>query len=62
MPNFPGNKTYPLLTGRTAMVDSGTITKNLQTGLPRGGTAADYNDKLRGLGQRIDRRPERPYP
>lgn len=62
MPNFPGIKLYPLLAGPTALVDAGNRTKDFQTGIARGGTNPDYNDKLRGLGQRIDRLPERPYP
>lgn len=62
MPNFPGVKAYPFLIGRTALVDAGAVTKNHRTGIARGGTVEDYNAKLRGLGQRIDKKPERPYP
>ena len=62
MPNFPGQRAYTLLVDATVMVDAGYITKNLQTGLARGGAAPDYNIKLRGIGRRIDRLPERPYP
>jgi len=62
MPNFPGKRLYPMLAGPTAMIDTGYVTKHLQTGFARGGTVEDYNDKLRGLGQRIDQKPERPYP
>jgi L-2-hydroxyglutarate oxidase LhgO len=63
MPNFPGNIAYSLyLPNATPMVDAGPLTKNLQTGIARGGTAADYNVKLRGIERRVDERPERPYP
>lgn len=62
MPNFPGNKAYPLLLGPTAMVDAGPVTKNLMIGIARGGTVADFNVKLRGAERRIDRNPQKPYP
>ena len=62
MPNFPGRRVYPLQTDFATARDSGWITKNAPTGLPRGGTTEDYNVKLRGIAIRIDRLPERPYP
>jgi len=64
MPNFPGNAAYTLraATEATPLVDSGPVTKNLQKGTARGGTTADFNVRLRGLGRRVDRLPERPYP
>ena len=62
MPNFPGNRTYTLLANATPLLDSGPVTKNLQTGLARGGTTADFNVKLRGIERRVDRLPKRPYP
>jgi len=54
---YPGN---PI--GLGAVRDSGSVTKVKQTGLPRGTTAPDYNIKLRGLGQRVDKKPKKPYP
>lgn len=63
MPNFPGNKPYALYAaGQTPMVDVGTLAKGREISTPRGGTTADYNVKLRGMGVRIDERPPRPYP
>ena len=62
MANFPGNKPYPLLVAETPMLDDGYITKMRMTSIPRGGTARDYNVKVRGSGRRIDKRPRRPYP
>ena len=62
MPNFPGAIARPLLTNPSAYVDAGPITKVREVSIARGGTAADYNVKLRGLEQRIDRKPKRPYP
>lgn len=62
MPNFPGNKAYPLLAGPTAMVDAGQKTKHLQTGLARGGTVEDFNARLRGVERRADKKPRKPYP
>jgi len=60
MPNFPGAIAYPLLAGRTVMVDDGSITKNREVTIPRGGTTPDYNVKLRGSGRRIDVYPRKP--
>lgn len=62
MPNFPGQIGYTLLANGTPLLDSGLITKNTQTGLARGGTSADFNVQLRGIAQRTDRLPKRPYP
>lgn len=62
MPNFPGAKTYPMLTGRTALVDTATRTNHTQTGFARGVTTPDYNANLRGLYRRIDKIPRPPYP
>lgn len=62
MPVFPGNIAYTLLTDATPMIDSGPVKKNLQRGIPRGGTAADFNVKLRGIERRVDKLPKRPYP
>ena len=62
MPNFAGQRAYTLLQDATVMVDAGDITKNVMGGIARGGLAQDYNVKIRGLSDRIDRRPERPYP
>jgi len=64
MPNFPGRRVYPndgnVDMGQT--VDSGLHTIHAPTGLARGGTTRDFNVTLRGLHERIDRRPRRPYP
>jgi len=60
--NFPGNRAWTIYPNSTPMVDAGQRTKNVQTGIARGGTVEDYNAKLRGLGQRIDKKPPRPYP
>ena len=62
MPNFPGKKPYPALTNPMIFVDIATMTKGREVSIPRGGTAADFNVKLRGSGRRIDTRPRRPYP
>lgn len=62
MANHPGARVYPIQTDFTPARDAGPTTKNPPTGLPRGGTTADYNVKLRGVRQRIDEKPERPYP
>ena len=63
MPNFPGKEAFPLMAQTTAMVDSGTVTINRQTGIARGRTVTpDNNVKLRGIGKRIDEKPDRPYP
>lgn len=62
MANFPGNIAYPLLANPTPMLDTGSLTKNLQTGIARGGAAADFNVKLRGIERRVDLLPKRPYP
>ncbi len=62
MPNFPGNRAYTLLVGATPMIDSGPLVKTVMVGLARGGTAADFNVKIRGKGKRIDKKPEDPYP
>ncbi len=62
MPNFPGAKPYPLLAFRTAMVDDVAYTITHEVSIPRGGTTADYNVKLRGISERIDKLPETPYP
>lgn len=62
MPNFPGAITYPVLTGRSPMMDTTVVTKGREVSIPRGGTAADFNVRLRGSGKRVDKRPLRPYP
>ena len=62
MPNFPGQIAYPYLADRTPFVDVGQWTKAYEISIPRGGTTADYNVKLRGAETRIDELPERPYP
>ena len=63
MPNFPGNKAYPLLApGQAVYIDAGQQTKHQQTGLVRGGTTADFNASLRGAHRRVDKKPRRPYP
>lgn len=63
MPNFPGQIVLPLYAAQpTPMIDQGTVTKNQQTGLVRGGGTRDFNVLLRGIGRRIDRLPPRPYP
>ncbi len=64
--NFPGKIAYPLLypvlTNQTAIRDVVAVTKGREVSLPRGGTAADFNDRLRGTARRIDRIPDLPYP
>ncbi len=63
MPNFPGQIVYTLLVPNgTILLDCGPLTRNLQRGLARGGTAADFNVKLRGIERRVDQLPKRPYP
>jgi len=59
MANFPGRRLYPNA-GKYAMSparDDGPLTKVPPTSLPRGGTTADYNVKLRGQGVRQDKIP-----
>ena len=62
MPNFPGATAFPVYVNATPIVDAAYYTLHQQTGLARGGAAADYNVKLRGLGKRIDKKPLPPYP
>lgn len=62
MPNFPGQIAYPYLAGRTPFVDVCQWAKAYEVSIARGGTARDYNVKLRGAEPRIDELPERPYP
>jgi len=62
MPNFPGNRVYPIQIGMAAARDVGTVTTRQATGLARGGILRDFNANIRGLGRRIDRVPRRPYP
>lgn len=52
--NFAGRRVYPSRSGHN-ILDDGPRTKQWQTGLARGHTNPDYNVKLRGLGQRIDK-------
>lgn len=64
MPNFPARRVYPN-ENNVAMSparDAGDVTKESPTGIARGSATPDYNVKLRGLGQRIDKKPKRPYP
>lgn len=48
MPNFPGNIAYTLLPNGTPLLDSGPVTKNLQTGLSRGAGSIAYPLLLNG--------------
>lgn len=60
--NFAGIRAYPINSDESpAIARAGAVEKHAPTGLPRGGTGADYNVKLRALGQRVDEKPERPY-
>lgn len=54
--NFPGRRAYRQIDGYNVK-DSGTVTKEPQTGIERGGTTPDYNVKLRGQGERVDQEP-----
>jgi len=60
--NYTGRKLYPTQTDFSPARDCGTTSKYPPSGIERGGTEADYNAKLRGPQQRIDRKPKRPYP
>ena len=62
--NFPGRRVYPNEGARdmSPLRDAGTVTKHEPTGFARGATTADYNIFLRGVHQRVDKKPERPYP
>ena len=63
MPNFPGAKLYPYYpTGPTAMLDDGLRIKQREVTIPRGGTAEDFNIRLRGASRRVDKKPELTYP
>lgn len=63
MANYPGMILYPgNPAGLGAVRDVGTVTKQKQSGIARGPTSADYNVSLRGLGEREDKRPRKPYP
>lgn len=42
MPNFPGEIAYTLLTDHTPLLDSGPLTKHLQTGFERGPGVVAY--------------------
>jgi hypothetical protein len=62
MPNFPGKQAYPLLAFPAVMIDVGTITYSVPTGIARGVTTPDYNARLRGKSTRNDVIPQPPYP
>lgn len=56
--NYPnGRRLYPQIQVTSPAVDFGTLGKHEPTGLARGSTAKDYNVKLRGLGERVDKKP-----
>lgn len=63
MANYPGMILYPgNPPGLGAIRDSGTVTKQTMSSIARGPTAPDYNVSLRGLGERQDKKPKKPYP
>ena len=57
--NFPGRRLYPNYgnVSMSPMLDTGVITKTEGAGLQIGAPTADFNVKLRGLGQRRDTIP-----
>ncbi len=44
------------------MLDVGLTVKGREVSIARGGTVEDYNVKLRGAEERIDKLPKQPYP
>lgn len=61
MPNFTGRRVYPLQSNLSPARDVGDVTTTPPRGIARGGTEPDYNDQLRGLFQRVDKKPKKPY-
>lgn len=61
MANYTGRRVYPIQTDFTPARDAGVRVVHAPTGLPRGGTDPDYNVTLRCLGQRVDKKPKKPY-
>jgi len=59
--DYSGQKVYPVMQDSTPMMDDGAFAKVLPSSIARGGTQADYNVNLAGIGKRIDKRPRRPY-
>lgn len=54
LPNFMGNRAYPIDADMGQQQDGGPVTFNLKTGLPRGGATRPYNANVAGLSRRID--------
>lgn len=54
--NHPGRRLYPIPSEGPA-IDYGTLGKVQPTGIARGSRTPDFNVKLRGLGERVDKKP-----